>query len=288
MINKKIKYIIEVLDDVLNEDLNARIRFQNHNKLISSLCIKTNNVIEKLQKENEKRISNENSRKKMISNISHDLRTPLTSMLGYMELILEDENIDQDKKNNYLNIIYSKANSLYNLMEEFFQVSKLDSSDIKVDIKRINLSEIIRQSIISFFAKFQKLNIEPKINIGDKDIFILSDEKALTRILNNLINNALKHASKADKIGIDLFLKQNYIFIDVWDNGAGIPKDQIKFVFDRLYTVEKSRNSALKSSGLGLTIVKKLTELIGADISLQSEPFVKTVFTIRIPDKFRD
>ena len=164
---KKLNYICRILDDVLEGNFNQRIRQQNHIKLLNILNIKINNIIEKLQKVNENNKKSEESRKKMISNISHDLRTPLTSMLGYLELILDDNitnneildnnTLSEKKKEEYLKIVYNKGNYLYNLMEEFFQVSKLDSNDIRLEIKEVNISEIIRENIISFFNEIKKL-----------------------------------------------------------------------------------------------------------------------------------
>lgn len=279
---KKLKYICSVLDYVLSGNYNQRIRMQNEIKPISMLIIRINRVIENLQQVNKKSILNEESRKKMISNISHDLRTPLTSMLGYMELIFEDNTLSDEKKEGYLKIIYNKGNSLYNLMEEFFQVSKLDSDDVQFHLEKINLSEIVRQNIISFFSEIQKLKIEPIINVGNSDMYILSDKKIINRILNNLIINIIKHGSNATKMGIELSEKQNYILIEVWDNGVGITDEELDHIFDRLYTVEKSRSTSLKNSGLGLTIVKKLVELLDGSISVKSKPFERTSFTIKL------
>lgn len=133
---KKLEYISSVLDDVLVGNLNQRIRMQSQISLINRVVVKINRIIEQLQLVNKKSIINEESRKRMISNISHDLRTPLTSMLGYMELIFEDDSLSDHKRNEYLKIIYNKGNSLYGLMEEFFQVSKLDSDDIVFNLKK--------------------------------------------------------------------------------------------------------------------------------------------------------
>ena len=284
---KKLNYIGIILDEVLDGNYNQRIRQQNHIKLLNILNIKINRLIEKLQKVNDDNKKSEQSRKKMISNISHDLRTPLTSMLGYLELILDDRNmqintLSEMKKEEYIRIIYNKGNDLYDLMEEFFQISKLDSNDIRLETRKVNISEIVRENIISFFNEIQNLNIEPKINIPEEDIYVLSNEKVLNRIFGNLINNALKHGTKATIIGINLRYDQKNIFIDIYDNGVGIPENEINYVFDRLYTVEKSRNLKVKGSGLGLTIVKKLVEALGGEISVYSVPFEKTVFTVTL------
>lgn len=282
---QKINYINKILDEVLEGNLNQRIRIQNHMGYLNILNIRINNLIEKLQEINERSKRSEESRKKMISNISHDLRTPLTSMLGYMELILSDNTLENNKRTEYLKIIYSKGNSLYCLMEEFFQVSKLDSNDIRLQIEEINLSEIIRQNVVSFFSEIKNLNIEPKINIPKDDVYVVGDEKALNRIFSNLINNVLKHGSQATVLGIDLSYDEKSISVDIYDNGIGIPESEINYIFDRLYTVEKTRKLNLRSSGLGLTIVKKLVRSLGGTISVLSAPFERTVFTVTLPRK---
>lgn len=280
---KKLIYISSVLDEVLGGNLNQRIRMQSQISLINRVVIKINRIIEQLQMVNKKSIINEESRKRMISNISHDLRTPLTSMLGYMELIFEDDSLSDDKRNEYLKIIYNKGNSLYGLMEEFFQVSKLDSDDIVFNFKKINLSELIRKNIISFFTEIQRLKINPVINIGENDVYFISDEKILNRILSNLIINIIKHGVDATEFGIDLKEDDEFILLSIWDNGIGISSDEIYHIFDRLYTVEKSRSTSLKNSGLGLTIVKKLVESLDGTVTVQSKQYEKTIFNIKLP-----
>lgn len=222
----------------------------------------------------------------MISNISHDLRTPLTSMLGYMELIFEDDSLSDEKKNEYLKIIYNKGNSLYGLMEEFFKLSKLDSDDINLNIKKLNLSETIRQNIIAFFSDIQRLNIKPKIDVGQADIYIFSDEKIINRILNNLIINIIKHGEKATEMGIELIEEEKYVVINVWDNGIGMTEEELTHIFDRLYIADKSRSTSLNNSGLGLTIVKKLVELLDGSISVSSISFEKTTFSLKLPKNY--
>ncbi|NRT74399.1 sensor histidine kinase [Clostridium beijerinckii] len=283
--SKKLNYICKVLDEVSDGNLNQRIRLQNNIKSLSTLSIKVNSVIEEFQKVYEKNKRNEESRKRMISNMSHDLRTPLTSMLGYMELILDD-NIDAtelNKREEYLKIVYNKGNYLYNLMEEFFELSKLDSNDINLEIKEINVSEIIRQNIIGFFYEIKKLNIQPQINLPEDDVYALGDERALNRILTNLINNSIKYGLKGTVIGISLINQKDKISVEVYDNGAGIPENEINYIFDRLYTVEKSRRINTRSSGIGLAIVKKLVKALNGTISVSSIPFEKTAFTFTLP-----
>ncbi|WP_035290558.1 HAMP domain-containing sensor histidine kinase [Clostridium sp. KNHs214] len=283
LLNRKLNYISKILEEVIQGNFNQRIRLQNHIKSINTITININKLIEKLQRIFEKNKINEDSIKKMISNISHDLRTPLTSMLGYIELILSDTNLSKEDKRKYIKIVYGKGNHLHSLMEEFFQVSKIESNDVKLEIKQLNISEILRQNVLLFFNEFKEYNKKIQINIPEKDIYAFGDEKSLNRILNNLVNNALKYGSEGTLVGINLKEDESYVFVDVWDNGTGIPKEEIDYVFDRLYTVEKSRKLNLKSSGLGLTIVKKLVEAQNGTIYVKSTPFEKTEFTFALP-----
>jgi signal transduction histidine kinase len=280
---KKIKDISKVLDSVLQGNANSRIRLQSHIKPINTLAIKINNLCKRLQETVEQNKRTEESRKKMISNISHDLRTPLTSMLGYMEIIVHDTTLIDSEKEEYTKIVYNKGMNLLSLMEEFFQVSKLDSKDIKLEITKVNVSELIRENIASFFSEFKKYNIEPEIILQNVDIYAFGDEKAINRILSNLINNAFKYGKEASVIGIGVWEGADNISVKVWDNGEGIPEEDICYIFDRLYTVDKSRRSNSKSSGLGLTIVKKLVANLGGTITVASIPFEKTTFTFTLP-----
>ena len=280
---KKIRDISKVLDSVLQGNANSRIRLQSHIKPINILAAKINSLCKSLQEIIEKSKRSEESRKKMISNISHDLRTPLTSMLGYMEIIIYDTALRDNEKDEYIKIVYNKGMNLLSLMEEFFQISKLDSKDIKLEITKVNISELIRENIASFFSEFKKYKIEPEIILQDADIYALGDEKAINRILCNLINNAFKYGKEASVIGIGVWEGEDNVSVKVWDNGEGIPEEDICYIFDRLYTVDKSRRSNSKSSGLGLTIVKKLVANLGGTITVASIPFEKTTFTFTLP-----
>lgn len=280
--NRKILYISKTIKEIMLGNFNERVRLQNHNKAVSKLVSNLNKLIDEFQKVINLNKNYEEDRKKMISNISHDLRTPLTSLLGYVEFI-KDSNVSEAEKKEYIDIIEKKGNSLKVLMEEFFQLSKIESNDLNLEIKRVNLSEIIRQNIILFYNDFIQQGIEPVFNIPEKDIYALGDEGAINRILNNLVSNSLKYGSDGKVIGIDLRQDKDKVYVDVWDKGKGIPKEDIDFVFERLYTAEKSRNRKLQGSGIGLTIVKKLVEKQKGEIKLTSTPYEKTTFSFSLP-----
>ena len=224
----------------------------------------------------------------MISNISHDFRTPLTSMLGYIEMLQSDDSLSDKEGIEYLEVISIKGEQLRVLIEEFFNLSKIDSNDITINIKRLNITEVIRRCILSFLKDFETKGIELVLEIPNKDIFIEADEMAVYRILQNLIGNSLKYGDQGKVIGVSLKDIDDHIFIEVWDKGRGIPKEEIPYIFQGLHSVDKSRNSKLKGSGLGLAIVKKLVERHNGTIEVSSKPYEKTVFKVTVFKKLRN
>ncbi len=284
---KSINYILLILDEVLEGNSNRRIMTNTYIKPIKLLIVKINKIIEKIQLIQNENLSKENSMKKMISNISHDFRTPLTSMLGYMELILESKNLSVDDR-RYLDIVYDKGLNLSKTFEEFFVVSKLNSNDIEIKLAKINLCELIRKNIILFFNDINKKGIEPIINLPKEDVYFISDEKLMCRIIINIINNSLIHGTDATIIGVNLNVDDKNVCIEMYDNGIGIDEGQIEYIFDRLYMREESRNQKIKGSGLGLSIVKKIVEVLNGNITVESIPYKKTSFKIIFPKDLRN
>lgn len=282
-LNKKINDIYKTLKIVEDGNFNIRIKMQNTNKNLKNLMESINNLLDEFQSTYKLNKEYQIERKKMITNISHDLRTPLTSLLGYVEVIKYNDNLSKEEQEEYISIIESKGNNLRNLMDEFFELSKLEANDIELKKEKFNLSEIIRQSIILFYNDFNKIGINPIIDIPKEDIYMIGDKKAIERIINNLISNAIKYGCDGKNIGINLKCNKN-IQIIVWDEGKGIPKEDLQLVFQRLYTLEKSRNKNFQGSGLGLTIVKKLVELQMGTIVVRSVPNKKTEFIVDFPN----
>ncbi len=281
--NIHIKKINTVLEEIEKGNLNQRIRLDTRNKNIKNLCHGLNALVEKFQKNLIEYKNVEESRKKMISNISHDLRTPLTSLLGYIEAMKNDFTLSEKEKNKYLQVIDSKAKVLHFLLEDFFTLSKIEAKDITLHFKKINIVEITKEIILAFYEDFIKINIEPEINLPKEAVFILGDEKGISRIFSNLLSNALKYGKDGGRIGISIQKEKEIAVIKIWDNGRGIPKKDIPFVFDRLYTLENSRNNKLQGTGLGLTIVKNLIEKHHGKIHINSEPNEKTEFVFTLP-----
>lgn len=281
--DKKLKYIIEILNDIISGNINRRIILNNNSKSIVHLVNNINNVLDNIREIQNEKNKQAEMMSRMISNISHDFKTPLTSLIGYIELIKENENLNIDEVREYLDVAHNKACFLNSTLENFFYLSRLESKDEPFNIGQINLTDIVKEQIMFFYSDFKKLGIIPSIDIPEEDLFVLADKTSVNRILNNLLSNSIKYGKDGDKIGVSVKEESDYIYVQVWDNGKGVPDKNLPFIFDRLYTVENSRNTNLSGTGIGLSIVKQLVKNNKGTISITSVPFEKTVFTFSLP-----
>lgn len=284
LLNEKIKTkkIAIKLKDILEENLRERIKFHNLSGNKKEIVKEINTFLDKYQSISIDNKNYKDHHKKMISNISHDIRTPLTALMGYVDL-LSDSSITEEKREEYINIIKERGTALKDLMEEFFQMAKLECNDVEIDIEKFNISETVRNNVIAFMNEINEKDIIPEINIGDEEIFALGDASYMNRIITNLISNSLKYGYEGKVIGIDLKKDNKWVYLSIWDKGKGIHKDELPYIFDRLYTGEKSRNRNFQGSGLGLSIVKNMVQHMNGSITAQSIPYEKTIFTVNIP-----
>ncbi|TCO76882.1 signal transduction histidine kinase [Marinisporobacter balticus] len=266
-----------------NGNVNQRVRLYTNHKQLKKLCENINELVDKFQEILVKYKKTEESRKKMVSNISHDLRTPLTSLLGYIEAMKNDLTITEEEKEKYMDVVYAKGKLLHVLLEDFFVLSKIEANDAVLNFKKVDICEAARMSILTFYEDFTKINITPVIHVPDEKLYVLGDEKSIHRILNNLLSNALKYGKDGGEIGIGVKKEKEFARISVWDHGKGIPNKEIPHIFERLYTLEDSRNHQLQGSGIGLTIVRELIKKHGGDIFVESIPYEKTEFSLTIP-----
>lgn len=280
--NKEIKYIANKINSIYNNSTSERVLLRTDDKDMKELLINLNKVLEKNQKNESIFINNEEKMRKMLSNISHDIKTPLTVILGYTEMLREGNNLSEEQKNDLLKLIKDKGEEVVLIINKFFNLSKLESGDNDIDIEKVNISEICRKSILEYYDILNSNGIDVDINIPDKEIYIYTDGLYLSRILSNLISNSFKYGYEGNIIGLNLTEDKKSITIEVWDKGKGIDEIEKEKIFDRLYTLEDSRSKEFSGSGLGLTITKKLCERIGGEIEVNSIPYEKTSFKVII------
>ncbi|MGR6342501.1 sensor histidine kinase [Priestia megaterium] len=251
--------------------------------LFDEVVFSINELIEELEKVHVQSAKSQTARKSLLSSISHDIRTPLTSIIGYIDALKDDIATSEDEKQEYLNILSKKAGSLKQLIDEIFDMAKLDADEIPMKEEFLDLAEIIRESLIEFLHEMKNNRVELHISIPEKNCFVMADRLSLTRIIRNIIKNALEYGKDGQILGIELIEKMNEYQLHIWDQGPGIPKEDLEFVFERMYRGDQSRTPFSAGSGLGLAIAKALVEKNHGEIWVESIPWEKTTFGFSIP-----
>ena len=280
--SNNLKYIHEKLKCIIDKNSSEKLLVFTNDKQLIPLLIEINDLLNFSQKIIADYSKTEIEMRKMLSNISHDLKTPLTVILGYIETIKLDNNVSTEEREVYLSKVQAKTTEVLELINKFFDLAKLESGDKKVPLTKVNLNEICRKNILDFYDILMAKGVEVSIDIPDKNVYVLGNEEAFDRILNNLISNAIKYGSDGKIIGLKLRIEDEFACIDVWDRGKGIEEINKDKVFERMYTLDDSRNKYYEGSGLGLTITKRFVEKLGGEISIYSVPYEKTIFTFKI------
>lgn len=266
---------------ILSGNENARI-YVHDRGMMAELSQTVNDILELLQKTSIERQRSEESQKRLLSNISHDMRTPLTSILGYLEALRDGVAESPEERQEYLDIVFSKARYLKNLVSEIFYMAKLDAEDLPLHPVPCDLSELLRECIIDFLPELQRQQMKLQVEIPEAYQSVYIDRMSIIRVCSNLLKNAIQHGKAGGIIGIQLVSEEKDYIVHVWDKGPGIETEHLSRLFDRLYRVDQARNSAA-GSGLGLAIAKKLLEKQGGKIWVESVPFEKTVFSFSLP-----
>lgn len=252
---------------------------------IGQLCEDFEEMRIRMKEQIDSRLQYEEDIKELISNISHDLKTPLTAIKGYSEGLLDGVAFTPQKQEKYLKTIFTKANDMSILVDELAFYAKIDCNTIPYSFKEINLREYFNDCIDELGLDLEVKNIEIGYeNEIDPGVEVIADAEQLKRVINNIISNAAKYIDKKEGIiRIRIHDIGAFVQIEIEDNGIGIPKADIPFIFDRFYRADASRNSRKGGSGLGLAISKKIIEDHSGKIWAESEPGVgtKIIFTLK-------
>lgn len=277
-IQKKIQKISEKLKKITDTNSSERVMVFTENKELMELAAQINRLLENHLKVKADYCRSETASKKMLSNISHDIKTPMTVILGYLEIM----RINGTSTDEMLGKIEQKAENVMELINQFFTLAKLESGDMDIELSRIDVCEVCRESILDFYGILTNKNFQVDIDIPETSVYVHGNKEAIQRILFNLISNVIRYGADGKYLGISLRTDKNAVFIDVIDKGKGIDKNFAASVFDRLFTMEDSRNRNIQGNGLGLTISKNLALQLGGDIILDSTPNIKTVFSVKL------
>lgn len=262
-IKKDIKEAKENLQEVFNnKDSNRKIKFKYPDKDFEELLSKVNLSLEEYQKARIKYINKETKIKKEIENISHDLRTPLTSICGYLE-ILNEEDISEDKRKKYISIVEKRAYVLQNLIESFYDLSRIELDDYRMDMEIIDINKELRELLLMFYNDFQSKGIEVDISLMEGILKINVNKRAIQRVFTNIIRNSIKYSKS--KFYVDTKKVDGKAVIKFSNDTDDLSKEEEQLIFDRFYMKDSARNN--NSSGLGLTVAKALVEKMGGKIN---------------------
>lgn len=273
-INGKLQEIAETGSD-------DRIYLFTEEKELQELVAQLNGLLEEHLRVKADYRRSEIAYKKMLSNISHDIKTPMTVILGYLEILrLKSETPDE-----MLIKAERKAQEVMELINEFFTLAKLEAGDLAPELSPVDLCELCRKCILDFYELLTRQEFQVEVDLPKEPVWVQGNPESVSRILSNLLSNAIRYGSDGRYLGVSLRTEEKAVYVDVTDRGKGIEAPFADSVFERLFTMEDSRNREIQGNGLGLTIARDLARQLGGEITLESVPYVRTVFTVRFnPD----
>ncbi|MEG0367673.1 MAG: HAMP domain-containing sensor histidine kinase, partial [Coprobacillus sp.] len=221
----------------------------------------------------------EKQKNDLITNVAHDLRTPLTTIVGYLELIKSNDKLSKEDIQKYSSVAYEKSKKLQSMMDDLFEFTSLDQTDVKVHMTTINISELVLQIVDEFYPTFQEHQLTPVIDIQSPTLFIKGDGQLLARVFDNLLSNAVKYGQDNNEIIIQVISDDKNVTIKIMNFGNTITKEDLPYIFDKFYRSDTSRSSSTGGTGLGLAIAKNIINIHNGQIFATSHK-EKTTFVV--------
>lgn len=270
--NRKMKYIEEIsggLEIISKGDLSYRIDVRGKDE-IANLANNINYMAMEINDKIQAERRAEHTKAELITNVSHDLRTPLTSVMGYLGLVKENKYEDDKQMKDYLNIAFNKAERLKLLIDDLFEYTKLNNNGIKLEKSRVNLNEFLSQLIEEYIPMFEDNQMHVHKTLKATNSLVEIDSSKMVRVLENLLSNAIKYSYKPGVVMIESYNQDGNIIVTVKNRGEVIPQEKVERLFERFYRVDEARNSEVSGTGLGLAISKNIIELHGGSIWAES------------------
>lgn len=276
-------HIIGELHYIAQGHLDHRIPFRlkgSEQHVITSVNALVDSAVQSM--DDERKI--EKSKDELITNVSHDLRTPLTSIIGYLGLIEDKQYQNEEDILKYTHIAYSKAKQMKNLVDDLFEYTKVQQHGAPVNIMRVDLDQLLEQLTASFALEAERRGIEISSKVVPNPLMIEADPEKLGRVFNNLVANAFKYGNGASYIRITAHQEQSNVVVKVANDGTPIPKEAQDHLFERFYRAEASRSRATGGTGLGLAIVESIVDLHHGQVTVTSDEH-ETAFIVTLPLK---
>lgn len=281
-ITKDMSYISNYISNIASGDMDVQITGINREDEIGEIVTQVNRMyaeIERLMKSEREALQ---ANKEMITCVAHDLRTPLTSIIGYLQLATDISKYPVEERQKYASIAMRKANRMQGLIEELFNYTKLMSGEITLHRSNIDIVKLVEQMTEEFYPLFMENNLEYTLEQNVYSLILYVDGELIARAVSNLISNAVKYGKDGKAVRIELEKYDSELQIRVTNFGLIIPEESVEHIFDRFYRVESSRSSQTGGTGLGLNIAQEIAVLHGGKITVRSG-INGTCFTIALP-----
>ena len=283
---RDIETIAHAVKQISEGDLSTRLELEGEGEL-TDIAENLNRMEEDIQELIDKERTSEQSKTDLITNVAHDLRTPLTSILGYLELLRKNQKLSPEMQQKYLDIAYNKSVRLQKLIEELFGFTKLSYGKINMNVAKVDIVELLAQLLEESYPNFQKNGLSYDFVSNRKSQIIEADGDLLARLFDNLIGNAIKYGKEGKRVRVSLRADREIVTIKIVNYGYVIPANELPLIFDRFYRTDHSRTNASGpgGTGLGLAIVKNITDMHHGTVSVSSD-LSGTVFTVRLKIHF--
>mgnify|MGYP005792090193 CR=1 FL=1 len=282
-----VKYIGEISDameEISGGNLNVSLEVKGDDEF-SQMASSLNRMAEDIRLLMERERESERTKNELITNVAHDLRTPLTSVIGYLELLMAEGVVPEEKRREYVRITYNKAKHLEHLIEDLFGFTKLTYGKISMKVTQVDIVQLLTQLLDEFYPNFSDNDMHYEIHSNSRSIPLNGDGNLLARLFENLIGNAIKYGREGKVVNVYITQKDNIVVISVVNYGYVIPQEELSHIFDKFYRVDQARSSSTGGTGLGLAIAKNIVEMHGGSIEARSD-LNGTVFEVRLRTDF--
>lgn len=284
---RSMKYISKIssaMQNISEGDLNTTIEIIGDDEF-STMAANLNKMVEDIRELMDREREAERTKNELITNVAHDLRTPLTSIIGYLELLSNNTSLPSQMQSKYIDITYSKAKRLEKLIEDLFGFTKLNCGKISMKVAPVDIVKLLSQLLEEFYPNFTEKNLSYELQSNVPAKTIMADGNLLARLFDNLINNAIKYGADGKRILVKVHATDTIVTVSVINYGYVIPKDELPMIFDKFYRVEQSRSTNTGGTGLGLAISKNIVDIHGGIITAESD-LTGTVFTVKLKVDF--
>lgn len=276
--------ISDAVQSISQGNLNTEVDVTGDDEF-SAMAANLNKMSSDIRKLMDKEREAERTKNELITNVAHDLRTPLTSIIGYLELLAGNTQIPQEMQHKYIEIAYSKSRRLEKLIEDLFGFTKLNYGKIAMHIGQIDIVKLLEQLLEEAYPNFEEKNLSYDLQSNVPAKIISADGNLLARLFDNLIGNAIKYGADGKRVLVKIHGEEDTVTVSVTNFGRVIPADELPLLFNKFYRVEQSRSATTGGTGLGLAIAKEIVDMHGGTIRVASD-LNGTVFTVKLQVHF--